>query len=87
MFTVKQIANGHEKMWPRISCVDAFHSDTGKVTHVTALFADGGTLEFANGEREQSVYVMNENGSTVSRYFLAGGAPALNDVLPLAKAA
>jgi hypothetical protein len=87
MFTVKQIANGHEKMWPRINCVDAFHDVFGKVTHITALFADGGTLEFANGEREQCVYVMNDNGSTVSRYLLPGGEPALPALLPVAEAA
>lgn len=82
MFTVKQVGPGFEKLWPRVSCVDASShgelvgSNDGPTEFVTALFADGGSLEFSRGEREQTIYVMNENGSTVARYLLRGGLVA-----------
>jgi len=72
MFSLVQETETGQKIWPGISHVytevDRKASDAPQVTMVTALFADGGLLDFPASRKTHNIYVMNESGATVARY-------------------
>lgn len=74
MFTVKQETYNCEGVWTDISHVTACYApgEFGPkvLTCVYGLFKDGGEVRFDAGPNPQTIYVMNANGSTVSRYNL-----------------
>lgn len=75
MFTVKQVTENGEKLWTDITCVDIssekLASDApGVINSVQALGGPIGLMTFRAGPKEQTIYVMNDNGSTVAKYRL-----------------
>jgi len=67
MFSVKQVTDCWEMIWPDIDIVTA-HGECG----VSSVSAKGKMIDlsFDISSKRNEIYVMNENGSTVSKYNL-----------------
>lgn len=80
MFSVVQETENGQKIWPGISHVYTHEppetSGPRRICSVTALFEKGGLLDFPASRRKHNIYVMNENGATVARYYIGDNPSA-----------
>jgi hypothetical protein len=91
MFSVMQETEHGQKIWPGVSHVYTSENDEDEgprlISSVTALFEKGGLMDFPMSRRKHNIYVMNEHGATVARYFIGNNPRAPNPADPVSEAA
>jgi hypothetical protein len=84
MFSLMQETENGQKLWPGISHVYTTPSGPNGSRTVTALFDKGGLMDFPASRNTHNIYVMNEAGATVARYFIGNNPMAPEAGTPLA---